>query len=75
MVHGAAIVCRAIPPAARAAENGACAMVSEAMKDTLDEREVFELLSSPPPTVDSEQRDGYTNAERKGMDRLIQGTE
>ena len=75
VVHGAAIVCRAIPPAARAAGNGACDKVSEAMRDTLDEAEVFELLSNPPPTVDSEQRDGYTNAERKAMERLIQGTE
>ncbi len=45
------------------------------MRDTLDEGAVFELLSNPPPTVDSELRDGYTNAERKAMERLIQGTE
>lgn len=76
--YGARLIARAVPPEARAAwPDGAedATKTREAARQAFDPQSAFETLISPPPARDEPVATGYTQAERQGLDRLIQGTQ
>jgi len=67
--YGAGIIARAIPPSAHA---------DWARSETaanIDDRQAYEALMRPPPASGKSDDAGYSSAERKALDRLIQSVQ
>ncbi|MCH9020650.1 MAG: CvpA family protein [Proteobacteria bacterium] len=73
--QGAELLVLVIPPEARADWANAVAAAKSASDDGLDNATKFDLLMNAPPVQATPGMQGYRNAERKDMDRLIESTQ
>ena len=71
VAYGAELVLLAIPFGARAEWASAAGGTAA---PALDAREAFQKLISPPPYVEQKGAPGYTSAQRKALERLIEST-
>ena len=73
--YGADLVLLAIPPDARAEWAGAVVEATGAADAAFDAEEALKTLMSPPAALEKPGGSGYTRAERKELERLLQSTQ
>lgn len=75
--YGAALIVEAIPADSRPGWTASLSEIDRVGDAAIETSEAFETLMGPPPpsAANATGASGYTNAERKALDRLIQSAE
>ena len=70
--RGAQFIVLAIPPEARAELSNAIGEAKSATEAAIETQQDFEALKGPPPPAEGGSQEGYTDAERKSLERAIE---